>query len=68
MLILRRKKGEEIVIGNDIKIIMIEGGCGWVRLGISAPSEVPIHTLEIAQKIERLEKMAREIGTGEIAA
>ena len=42
MLILRRKEGETIHIGNDIKIVAVRCRDGSVALGIEAPEHVPI--------------------------
>ena len=54
MLLLTRKPGEEIIIGDDlirIKIVQINGN--QVRLGIEAPKELEVHRLEIYEKIKR---------------
>lgn len=52
MLVLTRKEEEIILIGDDIKI-MVLGICGsQVRLGITAPREIPIHRAEIIHKIQ----------------
>ena len=51
MLVLSRKRGEEIVIGNDITVTVLAVDGDRVKLGIAAPAEVPIHREEIFQKI-----------------
>lgn len=48
MLVLSRKKGEAIVIGNDITIVVISIEGGRVKLGIDAPQNVEVHRKEIA--------------------
>lgn len=50
MLVLTRRLGEEIVIGNDIRvrIVMVKGD--RVRLGISAPTEVPVDRSEVHER------------------
>ncbi len=53
MLVLSRKRGESIVIGDNIKITIIEHYHDSVRIGITAPIEVPIHRQEIQERIER---------------
>jgi len=50
MLVLTRRKNEVIRIGDDIRIVVIESR-GWVRLGVEAPKEMPVHREEIYQKI-----------------
>ena len=50
MLVLSRKVGEEIVIGNDIRITVVEIRGGKVRIGIVAPDEVIVDRQEIHEK------------------
>jgi len=52
MLVLSRKSGETIHIGNSITVTVIEVKGDRIRLGISAPSEVPVHREEVRKKIE----------------
>jgi len=47
MLVLSRKKNEAITIGENVKITVIELRGDKVRLGIEAPSEVPVHRQEV---------------------
>lgn len=47
MLILTRKAGEKLVIGNDIVITIIENRGNKVRIGIEAPAEIPVNRKEI---------------------
>ena len=51
MLILTRKSGERIRIGDDVTITVLRVESGQVRIGIEAPREVPVHREEIYQKI-----------------
>ena len=50
MLVLSRKVGEEIVIGGNIRIMVVEIRGGKVRLGIDAPKDVPVDRQEIHEK------------------
>ena len=43
MLALTRKKGESLVINNDIEITILEIRGDQIKLGVSAPKEVPIY-------------------------
>jgi carbon storage regulator len=52
VLILTRKIGETVTIGANIKIQVVEIKGRQVRLGISAPSEWPVHREEIFLKIQ----------------
>ncbi len=51
MLILTRKAGESIVVGNSIRITVVELSQGVVRLGFEAPSDVSIYRDEIFREI-----------------
>ena len=51
MLVLTRKVGESINIGNDIKVTIINTEGGQVRVGIEAPKDVIVHRTEIYNKI-----------------
>ena len=53
MLVLSRKKGESIHIGNDIeiKVIAVEGD--QIKLGIVAPKNISVHRSEIFEAIQQ---------------
>ena len=55
MLVLSRKKDESILIGDDIKIIIVGVIGDKVRLGIEAPSAIPVHRKEVYDAIKRKE-------------
>lgn len=48
MLVLSRKQGQTIHIGDQITVTIVELNRGRVRLGISAPASVPVHREEVA--------------------
>jgi carbon storage regulator len=52
MLALSRKRGEAIVIGSNIRVIVLATDGGRVKLGVVAPAEVPVHREEVYQRIE----------------
>ena len=52
MLALSRKKNEAIIINNDIEITVLEVKGDQVKIGISAPKEVPIYRKEVYQQIQ----------------
>jgi carbon storage regulator len=52
VLVLTRKIGEEIVIGNDIRLIVVAIHGKYVRLGFSAPVETPIRRSELLRKAD----------------
>jgi carbon storage regulator len=47
MLVISRKTGEEIQIGDSIKITIVNVDKGVVRLGIDAPKDIPIRRIEL---------------------
>lgn len=51
MLVLSRKKDQDLVIGDDIVITVVEIRGDKVRLGIRAPLEVPVHRREVYEAI-----------------
>ncbi|MBT7337690.1 carbon storage regulator CsrA [Candidatus Peregrinibacteria bacterium] len=54
MLVLSRHRDESIIIGDDgIVITIVEIRGDKVRLGIVAPKEVPVHRLEVYDKIQK---------------
>jgi carbon storage regulator len=50
MLVLTRKVGEEIIIGNDIHVMLVAIQGDKVRLGVGAPKEVVVDSQEVHQK------------------
>ena len=58
MLVLSRKEGEKIVIGDNIVIHIVDIRGDKVRLGIEAPKEIPVHRSEVCARIQQ-EMMAR---------
>lgn len=51
MLILTRKLGEAIVVGDDIELVVTEIRRGSVRIGIKAPKGLPVYRKEVYDKI-----------------
>ena len=51
MLILTRRVGETVVIGNDVDVTVLGVKGNQVRLGVKAPREVPVHREEIYKRI-----------------
>ena len=60
MLVLLRKRGEEIVIGDDIVIAVVEIRSDKVRLGVKAPKEVFVHRREVYDAIKCNEQQPSE--------
>ncbi|HID01889.1 MAG TPA: carbon storage regulator CsrA [Desulfobacterales bacterium] len=60
MLVLTRKAGEGIVIGDDVTIKVIEMKGGGVRIGIDAPKSKKIYRQEVYDRITEENKMASQ--------
>ena len=56
MLVLSRKVGERILIGDKITITVVKIGHGGVRVGVEAPAELAVVREELAQELERTER------------
>ena len=69
MLVLSRQRDESIMIGDDVEIIIVDVRGDKVRLGITAPKDIPVHRREIydAIKKEKAEGTGSEtLKTGDI--
>lgn len=60
MLVLTRKLGESIVIGNHVRVTVLDMQGKQIRLGIEAPTEVSVHRGEVYERIEAENKAAAE--------
>ena len=65
MLVLSRKKNEQIVIDDNIVLTVVQIRDGKVRVGIEAPKSIPVHREEVYEAIKREQprKKAREEGS-----
>jgi carbon storage regulator len=57
VLVFTRKKGESLVIGNEIEVTILSVGTGSVKVGIAAPRHMSVHRQEVYEAIRR-ENMA----------
>lgn len=58
MLALTRKKGESLVVNNNIEITVLEIRGDQIKIGISAPKDVPIYRKEVFIQIQEENKKA----------
>ena len=63
MLVLSRQRDESIMIGDNVEITIVDVRGDKVRLGITAPREIPVHRREIYDTIQR-EKAAAAAKAG----
>ena len=60
MLVLSRQRDESIIIGDNIKITVVDIRGDKVRLGIEAPTEIPVHRQEVYEAVRRENLRAAE--------
>jgi carbon storage regulator len=58
MLVLTRRTGEKIVVGNEVVIEILSVSGEGVKLGITAPTETSVHRFEVFAEIEEANKAA----------
>ena len=61
MLVLSRQRDESIIIGDNIVVTIVDIRGDKVRLGINAPTEIPVHRQEIYEAIQRENRRASRI-------
>lgn len=61
MLALTRKKGESLVLNNDIEVTVLEIRGDQVKLGIKAPRQVPIYRKEVYLQIQKENEAAASV-------
>jgi carbon storage regulator len=62
MLVITRKSGERICLGDDITITVMDISGSTVRIGIEAPSEVPVYRAEIWAAVKEENRAAAQAG------
>ncbi|MFO0839424.1 MAG: carbon storage regulator CsrA [Phycisphaerae bacterium] len=68
MLVLSRQRDESIMIGDNVQITVVDIRGDKVRLGIVAPSEVPVHRKEVYDAIQRENRKAADVTVDDLAA
>lgn len=61
MLALSRKKNEAIIINNNVEVTILEVKGDQVKVGITAPKEVPIYRKEVYLQIQEANKEAVDV-------
>lgn len=65
MLILTRRVGETVMIGNDVTVTILGVKGNQVRVGINAPKSVAVHREEIYERIKRENQGGDTTGSGD---
>ena len=68
MLVLSRQRDETIMIGDDIEITIVDIRGDKVRLGITAPTHVPVHRKEVYNAIKRENQAAAKLKPEDLLA
>jgi carbon storage regulator len=66
MLVLSRQRDESIIIGDNIVITVVDIRGDKVRLGIAAPTEIPVHRREVYEAIQRENLQASQVPTEQV--
>lgn len=61
MLVLSRHRDESIIIGDDVVVTIVDIRGDKVRLGIQAPTDVPVHRQEVYEAIKRENEKAAHL-------
>jgi carbon storage regulator len=66
MLVLSRQRDESIMVGDNVQITIVDIRGDKVRLGIVAPTEIPVHRKEVYDAIQRENRKAAEVSTADV--
>lgn len=67
MLILTRRVGETVMIGNEVTVTVLGVKGNQVRIGVNAPKDVSVHREEIYERIKREEDQGEGAGRNKLA-
>jgi carbon storage regulator len=59
MLVLTRREGESIMIGDDIRVTLLAREDGRTKIGIEAPGGVSVHRMEVYLRVQAEQRLAK---------
>mgnify|MGYP003671619373 FL=1 len=62
MLILTRRVGETLMVGDEVTVTVLGVKGNQVRIGVNAPKDVSVHREEIYQRIQKEKSDAQQVG------
>ena len=68
MLVLSRRIGESIAIGDDVVVTVLEVRGDVIRIGIDAPRSVPVHRAELLAELESTNRQSASPGEDTVAS
>ncbi|HWS38534.1 MAG TPA: carbon storage regulator CsrA [Actinoplanes sp.] len=68
MLVLTRRAGESVMIGDDVVITVLEARGDVIRLGIQAPRDVQVHREEVYRELQEANRSAASPGADAVDA
>ena len=68
MLVLSRQRDESIIIGDNIVVTIVDIRGDKVRLGIEAPTEIPVHRREVFEAIQRENQQASRMQPKDVSS
>lgn len=68
MLILTRKSNESVVVGDQIRVVVVEVKGRQVRLGVEAPEDTKIYRGEIFDRIQAENNRASQVGNADLSS
>lgn len=68
MLVLSRKINQSIMVGDNVRVVVVAVDRDQVKLGIEAPREIAVHRSEIYEEIQRTNRSAAQAPQPEAAA
>lgn len=67
MLILTRRVGESLMIGDEVNVTVLGIRGNQVRIGVDAPKDIPVHRQEIYERIQKEKEKENDVPSSEVS-